>query len=48
MMDDNGRLVVTKLVSGQYQGWLDPDVWKWVNPRSSERSIDRAWNTVLD
>lgn len=32
-MDDNDRLIVTKLVSGQHQGWLDPDVWIWINAR---------------
>ena len=28
-LDDNDRIIVTKLVSGQHQGWLDTDVWKW-------------------
>lgn len=32
-MDGNDRLVVTQLVSGQNQGWLDPDVWNWINAR---------------
>lgn len=32
-MDTNDRLVVTKLVDGQHQGWLSPDVWKWINTR---------------
>ncbi|HEV7344280.1 MAG TPA: hypothetical protein VGN60_01420 [Devosia sp.] len=32
-MDNNDRLIVTKLVSGQHQGWLDPEVWKWIYAR---------------
>jgi hypothetical protein len=32
-MDDNDRLIVTKLVSGQHQGWLDAAVWTWINSR---------------
>lgn len=32
-MDKNDRLIVTKLVSGQHQGWLDKSVWNWINPR---------------
>ncbi len=32
-MDDNDRLFVTKLVSGQHQGWLSKDTWSWINSR---------------
>ncbi|MEP9372566.1 hypothetical protein [Mesorhizobium sp. KR1-2] len=32
-MDTNDRLMVTKLVGGQHQGWLNADVWKWINAR---------------
>jgi predicted RNA-binding protein with PIN domain len=32
-MDDNDRLIVTKLVSGQHQGWLSKNVWDWINAR---------------
>ncbi|MFK4538029.1 hypothetical protein ABIA00_006212 [Bradyrhizobium ottawaense] len=32
-MDDNDRVIVTKLVDGQQQGWLDKDVWTWINAR---------------
>jgi hypothetical protein len=32
-MDRNDRLVVTKLVSGQHQGWLSRNIWDWINPR---------------
>jgi hypothetical protein len=32
-MDGNDRLVVTKLVSGQHQGWLDKKSWEWINAR---------------
>ncbi|QND70011.1 hypothetical protein [Tardiphaga robiniae] len=27
------RLIVTKLESGQHQGWLDPATWAWINPK---------------
>lgn len=32
-LDANDRLVVTRLVSGDHQGWLNPTVWEWVNRR---------------
>lgn len=32
-LDTNDRLVVTKLVSGQHQGWLAQNVWDWINAR---------------
>lgn len=32
-MDDNDRLIVTKLVNGQHQGWLPQEVWQWINAR---------------
>jgi hypothetical protein len=32
-MDDNDKLIVSKLVSGQHQGWLSQDVWDWINGR---------------
>jgi hypothetical protein len=32
-MDDNDKLIVTKLASGQHQGWLARDVWDWINAR---------------
>jgi hypothetical protein len=32
-LDDNDRIIVTKLVSGNYQGWLSKDVWDWMRPR---------------
>ena len=32
-MDGNDRLFVTKLVSGQHQGWLGSDIWEWINAR---------------
>jgi hypothetical protein len=32
-MDGNDRLFVTRLVQGQHQGWLDKDVWDWINAR---------------
>lgn len=30
-LDNNDRLFVTKLVSGQHQGWLHQTVWDWIN-----------------
>jgi len=32
-MDSNDRLFITKLVSGNHQGWLSKDVWDWINAR---------------
>lgn len=32
-MSNDDRLIVTKLVTGQHQGWLAPDVWDWINRR---------------
>lgn len=32
-LDDNDRLIVTKLVSGNHQGWLSEEVWDWINAR---------------
>lgn len=32
-MDSSDRLFVTKLVSGQHQGWLDKSVRDWINAR---------------
>ena len=32
-LDSNDRLFVTKLISGNHQGWLAKDVWEWINAR---------------
>lgn len=32
-LDNSDRLIVTKLINGDHQGWLDPDIWKWINAR---------------
>jgi hypothetical protein len=32
-MDDNDRLVVTKIEAEKHQGWLGSDIWKWINAR---------------
>ena len=32
-MDSNDRIIVTKLVSGGHQGWLDQKVWDWINTK---------------
>jgi len=32
-LDSNDRIIVTKLVSGNHQGWLDKTVWDWINAR---------------
>jgi hypothetical protein len=31
--DNNDKLIVTKLNSGQHQGWLNKSVWDWINAR---------------
>jgi hypothetical protein len=30
-LDTNDRLVVTRMRSGEHQGWLDPSIWEWIN-----------------
>ncbi len=30
-MDNNDRLMVTKLIVGNHQGWLSQEVWDWIN-----------------
>lgn len=32
-LDTNDRLLVTRMRSGEHQGWLDPAVWEWINAR---------------
>tara|TARA_R110002020_G_scaffold471284_1_gene698199 strand:+ start:2825 stop:3109 length:285 start_codon:yes stop_codon:yes gene_type:complete len=32
-MDDSDRLFVTKLVTGNHQGWIGQDIWTWINAR---------------
>lgn len=32
-LDDNDRIIVTKLISGGHQGWLSQAVWNWINAR---------------
>jgi hypothetical protein len=32
-LDNNDQIVVTKLVSGSYNGWLQKDVWTWISAR---------------
>jgi hypothetical protein len=32
-LDDNDRLLVSKMNSGQHQGWLSKDTWDWINAR---------------
>jgi hypothetical protein len=32
-MDSNDRLFVTKVVTGQHQGWLTKNIWEWINAR---------------
>lgn len=32
-LDKNDRLFVTKLNSGEYFGWMHPNVWSWVLAR---------------
>lgn len=32
-LDDNDRLVVSRMRSGEYAGWLNKDVWTWIAAR---------------
>jgi hypothetical protein len=32
-LDSNDRIIVTKLVAGNHQGWLDKTVWDWIDAR---------------
>lgn len=32
-MDDNDKLVVTKMAGGNHWGWLNKAVWEWINAR---------------
>lgn len=32
-MDQNDRIIVTRLISGNYQGWLGENIWIWINQR---------------
>lgn len=32
-LDASDRLIVTKLVRDQHQGWLAQNVWDWINAR---------------
>lgn len=33
VMDDNDRLIVTKMNRFEYNGWMDEDIWKWIDAR---------------
>jgi hypothetical protein len=32
-LDNNDRILVTKLVRGDHAGWLAKSVWDWINAR---------------
>ncbi|PPT97600.1 hypothetical protein XaraCFBP7407_06230 [Xanthomonas arboricola pv. arracaciae] len=32
-LDKNDRLFVTQVLPGQHQGWLNQEVWNWINAR---------------
>jgi hypothetical protein len=32
-LDNNDRIFVTKVNNGEREGWLDADVWDWINAR---------------
>lgn len=32
-LDDNDKIIVTKMVNGTHQGWLSKSVWDWINAR---------------
>jgi hypothetical protein len=31
VLDANDSIIITKLNSGEHQGWLRKDVWNWIN-----------------
>ncbi|QOG06536.1 hypothetical protein IGS74_18825 [Aureimonas sp. OT7] len=33
VLADSDKLVVTRMVAGQHQGWMAPNVWNWINVR---------------
>lgn len=32
-LDNNDRIIVTKIIGGYYTGWLDKDVGDWINKK---------------
>lgn len=32
-LDTNDRLFISQLIPGGHQGWLDNEVWAWINAR---------------
>lgn len=32
-LDNNDRIFITKVKNGEHQGWLDKNVWDWINAR---------------
>lgn len=32
-MDNNDRVIVTRMENGGHQGWLGQGVWNWINAR---------------
>ncbi len=32
-LDTDDRLLVISLHDGSYQGWLSPEIWKWIDNR---------------
>ena len=32
-LDNNDKIIVTKLVDGNHQGWLSKVVWSWIGDR---------------
>ncbi|AZC51338.1 MULTISPECIES: hypothetical protein [Pseudomonas] len=32
-LDSNDRIFITKLNNREYQGWLNKDVWTWIDTR---------------
>lgn len=32
-LDNNDRLFITKLYRANYQGWMDKEIWDWINSR---------------
>jgi hypothetical protein len=43
-MDNNDRVIVTKLVVGHHQGWLDKPVWDWILAARARLSAQRSYS----
>lgn len=33
-LDKNDRLFISQVTAGNHQGWLNEEIWKWINSRT--------------